>query len=178
MIKFQILNVLIKILGIYSLINSINYVAFFLEPFLISQYASKTILDFTYLLTAVPFILYLAVGVLLIVFSSPISNTLFSKENDKKEIRLTSIDFEPIIFSAVGIYILINSLSKIAQISSNAVMMNKASQEIGLKIQISIKASLISFSLELVLGVSLVIFSIKISKLLNRLRINQNDINN
>jgi len=108
-------EIIIKVMGLYYLISSIGTLYSFIIGVGAFSNDPRGIPGYFYFQTLGIFGLYLISGLILIFLSKLLSKLLFS-ENTELDLPFDSTEFQKVLFSCIGLYLMANSLEQVVNI--------------------------------------------------------------
>ena len=163
MTSFNLASILIRIIGIYSLIISFPFVGS-----IMSSYSVDEDRIYFFLGSLIPFLLLALTGILLIVFSNSLARKMTRSDDitDSGETALNNLHV--LIFSCVGLIIAIWPIPKLIYVGSNIYVLKNYSDEmtsfVFKKTVLESYAYAFGYILQIVLGLAIFIGSKGLSK--------------
>jgi len=163
-------NVALKVLGIYILLLSIQYIPIIVSYSDLQRSQSANFITPAFIASQVLVLcLYVGFGLWLFVRTESLSTKLF-KDSGVSDTRLTPNMFQAVLFSAVGIFILANSVADVGSLVHRAAVIHQNEQNFSRDFWIHNLESIIALAVKLPLGFYLFFGSEGISHLWSRLR--------
>ncbi|HRS88497.1 MAG TPA: hypothetical protein P5294_01830 [Smithellaceae bacterium] len=164
--KKELSLVLFRSLSAYSMIEALNNLSFHFPQ--IAGVSDTKMYMAAFIQTLMPSLLLFIAGIVLWIISPAIAR-YFDKNNYKDDIKSHSYDYEPMIYSALGIFIFVNALAELSKTLVFFYGLESSSMSYELKVGVK-NSSVISSLIQIAFGLWLVFGSGKISKFLKSLR--------
>ena len=170
MTKQELSQIALKILGIYALLESIQFISGVLNAFSFRGDApfERSIMALS---MVVPFLILLWAGTFLILRTNRITSRYFPS-GSIDNIELKGKQIQAIAFSIIGVVLIVTTIPRLSQLGVNIYALMGRADELGAKFQL--KRETIGFGINLlirfILGVLLFIGGDSISNLWRRIR--------
>jgi hypothetical protein len=155
MTDFRIASLVLKIVGIYSLVSSIDLIQPLITAFAMST--TWTNISLLFIGALVPFLLLIIVGCFFLFYSNKLATKMISSDENNIGQELSSQNIQTIAFSIVGLILIVIAIPKLFYIGSNMYAFKKAGDEAVIKnMSLSTYAYAASLIVQFILG--LIIF--------------------
>jgi len=130
--KKELAEILIKCLGIYTLLHSLTFFQYIvLYATSIFEERGNNYTFFQVIFNVLPFLATIIIGFLLIKYGETLSLKIFKDQKDSElnETRINKKELQTIIFSGVGLFILITTIPKLIHSAGNIYLYLNESME-------------------------------------------------